>query len=88
MAVDDVESSLARRNLIRTRASRSCQASVAIAASTVERSKPATGSRKMTADTSWKSASVKRPVTRRATRRVPRTFPLNPSNAGPFNCNV
>ena len=46
-------SSLARRNLIRTRLSRYCQRSVAMAVvPTLGRSKPATGSRKTTADTS------------------------------------
>lgn len=46
-------SSLARRNLIRTRLSRYCQRSVAMAVvPTLGRSKPATGSLKTTADTS------------------------------------
>lgn len=49
-------SSLARRHLIRTRSSIYCHRSVAMAVvPTLGRSRPATGSRKTTADTSSKS---------------------------------
>ena len=82
---------LARRNLIRTRLSRYCHRSVVMAVAvvpTLGRSKPATGSRKTTADTSSKSLSIKRPVTKRATNLVPLALARSPVNVGPFSRNV